>query len=89
MKRYIVVRDRQGTGFNVGLIGTALEFKNYFDDYARNDMDEMDYKNTYAKYEGDDIVGLIDAVWDIDIEEYTGTKEQKEAHEYYKTEYNY
>ena len=86
-KEYIVAWDRQHTGFVVGMVGTAQDFKEYFDEYAQLDLSEGDYE-TFRKLNGEDIIGLIDDIWDIEIEEYKGTEEQEELHKSFIEKYN-
>lgn len=85
-KKYIVVADRQNTDFNVGLVGTANDFKEYFDAYAENEFSEEGY-TSFRALEGAEIIRFIDEIWDISIEDYSGTPEQEELHKRYVEEY--
>jgi hypothetical protein len=86
-KEYIVAWDRQRTDFVVGMVGTAQDFKEYFDEYAQLDLSEEDYK-IFRKLNDEDIIRLIDELWDIEIEAYTGTEDQEELHKRFIEKYN-
>lgn len=66
-KTYIVVKDLQGTDFNIGFKGTSQEFKEHFSTYLTEEHKLEDEK--LNKLDGVDAINYISNLFELEIVE--------------------
>ena len=75
MKRYRVVRDRQGGSFGMGRDFTADEWLQeargwcYIDNDTDTDNFLENIQKNRSNYTDKEVIGIIDEIWDLDFKE--------------------